>query len=202
MLTTTCKKGTQALNYLARKKEGTINKMKAIKLVYFADRYHIRKYGRPVVGDLYWAMKYGPVGTTSLRIANLESENLDTECFKYARNFIMHPKGDVKKESLSSKQDVDIDVFSQSDIEALEAVYKEFGDKDQFELAELTHDYPEWSKHKSSIEKGTKRVSMDYIDFFSNPKNKKVDFFQSDDEHLKLSKDIFIENKEAESFLV
>lgn len=46
-------KATQALNYLARENGGEINRMKALKLVYLADRYHLRTFGRPVVGDDY-----------------------------------------------------------------------------------------------------------------------------------------------------
>ena len=60
---TSYKKATQALNFFALKKDGKINKMKAIKLIYLADRLHLRKYGRPIVGDIYWAMKLGPVGS-------------------------------------------------------------------------------------------------------------------------------------------
>ena len=57
------RKATQALNFFAQRAGGSINKMKALKLVYFADRYHLRKYGRPVVGDEYLAMNYGPVAS-------------------------------------------------------------------------------------------------------------------------------------------
>ncbi len=57
------RKATQALNFFAAKAGGKINKMKALKLVFFADRYHLRKYGRPVVGDEYLAMNYGPVAS-------------------------------------------------------------------------------------------------------------------------------------------
>ena len=57
------KKATQALNYLAMNFGGKINKMQAIKLIYFADRYHLRKYGRPVTNDEYVAMGYGSVGS-------------------------------------------------------------------------------------------------------------------------------------------
>lgn len=203
MLTSICKKGTQALNYFACKKDGQINKMKAIKLVYLADRYHLRKYGRPVVGGVYWAMKYGPVSGKTLDIANLEQKDLDTVCWKYASNFLVHPKGDVKKENLLSKHEVDLDVFSQTDIEAFETVYKEFADKDQFELADLTHEYPEWYKHKDEILSGRKRrVGMDYTDFFLNPRHKKSDFFQIDEDHLQLAKSLFTENSEAEALLL
>lgn len=63
------KKATQALNYLAKKFGGNINKMQAIKLIYFADRYHLRKYGRPVTNDEFVAMGYGPVGSKTKDIA-------------------------------------------------------------------------------------------------------------------------------------
>ena len=55
------RKATQALNFFARQGGGSINKMKALKLVYFADRSHLRRYGRPVVGDEYLAMNFSPV---------------------------------------------------------------------------------------------------------------------------------------------
>lgn len=34
---------------------------KIFKVLYFADREHLTKYGRPITGDTYIAMEYGPV---------------------------------------------------------------------------------------------------------------------------------------------
>ncbi len=202
MITSLCKKSVQAINYFARKKDGKINKMKAVKLIYFADRYHLRKYGRPIVGDSYWAMKFGPVGSSVLDAADLNENKLEEDCLKYARNFLSHPKGDVKLQNVISKKEVDLDVFSQSDIEAFEVAFKEFGDKDQFELAELSHRYPEWAKHKSRIEAGHSRVRMNYADFFLNPRRDDgLDIFAAQDESLALIKGIFQENEEAEAIL-
>jgi uncharacterized phage-associated protein len=202
MITPLCKKSVQAINYFARKKEGHINKMKAIKLIYFADRYHIRKYGRPVVGDVYWAMKLGPVASCTLNTANLSETSLEKDCLSYAKIFLSHPKGDVKMESIISKEGVDLKIFSQTDIEALETSFKEFGDKDQFELADLSHLYPEWFKHKKEIEIDKKRrVRMDYLDFFSNPRADGSSIFNLPQEHLDLAKNTYLENQEAERIL-
>lgn len=202
MVTSLCKKGTQAINYFARKKEGKINKMKAIKLIYLADRYHIRKYGRPIVGDTYWAMKLGPVGSNILNIANLSKDSLEKDCFQYAHEYITHLKGDTKIQEVVSKKEVELEVFSQSDIEALENIYKEFGDKDQFELAkDVTHKYPEWSRFKKEIERGKQRVRMDYIDFFKNPKESGSNIFIMPEEQLNLSKEAYMENKEVADIL-
>lgn len=201
MITPLCKKSVQAINYFARKKDGKINKMKAIKLVYFADRYHLRKYGRPIVGDDYWAMKLGPVASNTLDTANLEANSLDKDCFNYAQKYIAHSKDDVKKENIISKENVDFGVFSQTDIEALETAFKEFGDKKNFELAETSHSYPEWLKHKREIEKGKKRVKMDYLDFFLNPKTDGSHIFDLPEEHLALAKNSYLEDQETEWIL-
>jgi len=200
MIPANCKKATQALNYFARKKDGKINKMKAVKLIYFADRFHIRKYGRPIVGDAYLAMKYGPVGSIILNVADFE-DSIGDECLKYASTYISHPKDD-KLRTLISKKEVDLDVFSQSDIEAFERVYAEFGGYDEFELAEITHKYPEWSRFKKEIlvEK-KKREKMNYQDFFSNPKSDGSDFFDLPPDHLEMSREMFEENREAISLL-
>ncbi len=198
MITTLCKKSVQAINYFARKKDGQINKMKAIKLIYFADRYHIRKYGRPVIGDEYWAMKLGPVASFTLHAAEFDEKALEEDCLRYTKKFLSRDKDDEKMLNIISKDGVDLKVFSQTDIEALEIAFKEFGDRDQFELAEITHKYPEWLKHKKEIEvEKKKRVSMDYLDFFSNPRSGNSHIFNFSEEHLKSAKDAFSENQEA-----
>lgn len=197
MITPLCKKSVQAINYFARKKDGEINKMKAIKLIYFADRYHLRKYGRPVIGDNYWAMELGPVASNTLDVANLSENELEKDCCQYAKNFLGHPDGDKKKLVMVSKGGVDLSVFSQSDIDALEMAYKEFGDKDRFELAKISHDYPEWEKHRSQVAgKKKKRVRMNYLDFFSNPTKKQGShIFDLPQEHLNLARETFEENQ-------
>ena len=40
---------------------GEVDFHKAFKIMYFADREHLAKYGRQITGDVYIAMKYGPV---------------------------------------------------------------------------------------------------------------------------------------------
>ena len=49
-----------------------------IKLIFFADRYHIRKYGRPITNDEYLAMDFGPVNSGVKDIAEM-SGFLDRE---------------------------------------------------------------------------------------------------------------------------
>lgn len=52
----------QAFAYMAYKKpDHTMDNMKAYKLLWLADRYHLRHTGRFVTGDTYFAMPKGPV---------------------------------------------------------------------------------------------------------------------------------------------
>jgi len=195
MPTTIYKKATQALNLLARKKDGKINKMKAIKLIFLADRLHLRKYGRPIVGDMYWAMKLGPVGSLTKNVAELSS--ISEDALAYAKKYIK-PMDEKKQTFISLKQE-DLSVFSKTDLECIESVYNKFSDKDQFELAEITHEFPEWIKHKKELDGGKKRVKMDYDDFFTNtPKGD--DLFSQNKSDLEMAKESFSEQKEVSAF--
>jgi len=189
---TSYKKATQALNLLARKKDGKINKMKAIKLIFLADRLHLRKYGRPIIGDIYWAMKLGPVGSLAKNIAELS--NISENAFAYAKKFIKP----VDKSFISLKKE-DISIFSKTDIKCINAVYDKFSDKDQFELAEITHNYSEWAKHKKELYKGKKRVKMNYNDFFIDTQ-KEDDFFFQNKSDLEIAKESFTELEKVSAF--
>ncbi len=192
------KKGTQALNFFARKKDGQINKMKAIKLIYLADRLHLRKYGRPIVGDKYFAMKYGPVGSQTKNIAELS--HVSYEVVSYAKKYIKPVTIYKKNDSLTSIKKDDLSVFSDTDIECLESVYNNFSDKDQFELAKLTHKYPEWSKHEKDLKGvGKRRVEMNYKDFFKSGL-KEEDLFKQSKSELSLSKESFEELEAVSNF--
>jgi uncharacterized phage-associated protein len=158
---------TQILNFFAIKSGGTINKMKALKLLYFSDRYHLRKYGRLISNDNYMAMENGPVPSTAKDIAELNNDFLcDEKTLDYSSRYI---KPDSRKLHLASIAAMDESVFSDSDIEALNFAWEHFGHLDQYQLARLTHKYPEWKKQEENINTLTRCVQMDLLDFFDDP---------------------------------
>ena len=174
-LTFNLEKATQSLNFFAIKAGGSINKMKAIKLLYFADRYHTRTYGRPISNDQYLAMKYGPVGSSSKDIAE-NSDFLGDYEKEYTSRFL-NTISSLEYESING---VDENVFSETDLEALSFAWEKFSQYDQFELAEITHKFPEWIKHQTKLESGYSRILMDYEDFFADPSEDR--YFQIDEE--------------------
>jgi len=160
------KKATQSLNFFARAAGGKINKMKALKLIYFADRCHLRRYGRPITNDMYFAMKFGPVASACRDLLNENEESVDSTESRYAKQFICIDGG----YDYSSTAATDTKPLSESDQEALQFAWDNYQNKDQFGLADETHLFPEWQKHQTAIESGeTTRRNMPYGDFLLNP---------------------------------
>jgi uncharacterized phage-associated protein len=160
------KKTTQALNVLARKAGGQISKLLALKLVFFADRYHLRKYGRPLTNDSYLAMKYGPVASGAKNLAEGNRSFLSSEERNYSGRYIRP----VDKNLYESVGEPDMDVFSDTDMEALEFAWARFGGVGRFELARATHEYPEWKRHAAALEcNASTREAMCWLDFLEDP---------------------------------
>lgn len=159
------RKTTQALNYFARMSDGEINKLKALKLVYFADRYHLRRYGRPITGDEYLAMPYGPVASGAKDLAEMGDFLSDDER-AYGAQFL----APVDRYSYRSTAEVAAKALSESDLLALDWAWKTFGALDRYKLADYTHRYPEWKRHEAALEgKRETRVPMCYRDFLDDP---------------------------------
>jgi uncharacterized phage-associated protein len=60
-------KAIEAIVYLANRLDKP-TKLKIFKLLYFADKLHMSRYGRFIVGDYYVAMKHGPVPSRTYNI--------------------------------------------------------------------------------------------------------------------------------------
>nr|WP_254873277.1 Panacea domain-containing protein [Marinitoga sp. 1138] len=178
--------------------------MKAIKLLYFAERYHIRKYGRPIFWDKYVAMRFGPVQSNVYDLIKTQDYPFDDE----ENIAYFHEIIDIKKDKLNKIYDISLKnenkinskVFSKTDIEAFEFSWNTFGKFDEFELADISHIYPEWSKYEELInQKIKKSEKMNMIDFFENPSKEKIkrlkkygfekDPFEIDEEILEVAKD-------------
>ena len=160
------RKGTQALNFFAIQEGGTINKMKALKLIFLADRYHLRKYGRLITNDSYVAMKHGPVPSVIKDIAEA-SDYLDDSVKEYAESYVRP----INNLQLASVKKIDVSIFSDSDLEALQFAWDIFGSYDQFQLRDITHSYPEWVKLKNDVATGS-CSPMDILDFLKDPTEK------------------------------
>ena len=89
-------------------------------------------------------------------------------------------------------------------MECLDTVYGVLGGKGEFDLAELTHELPEWKRFQYPIEKKEVQVAKLVIsDLFEATENQELNkiYSQSSDE-IGLSHSIFKESLEHEKYLV
>jgi len=201
------RKATQAINYLIRNGDGHhIDKLELIKLVYLADRYHLRKYGRTITNDRYVAMHCGPVASSVKDIVDM-TDFLSPTAKNYAKIYIKL----YERHQIQSIKDVDMDVFSKTDIEALSAALDvsrkiafkitKFPKKHGFKLADFTHRFPEWKKHEISLNTGNYEYrDIDLHDFFSTA-DKDIEYCNVSNEQLELNKAIFDEDEEIKRLL-
>src|SRR5450759_3452798 len=80
-----------AVVYLASKLIEGLDKYKLSKLLFLADKFHLVQYARPITGDEYYALPYGPVPSSILNLLNAvisEEENILTGKLQVDRNFL------------------------------------------------------------------------------------------------------------------
>jgi uncharacterized phage-associated protein len=157
-----------ALLYLAdRPNQVTeLDKYKAGKLLFLADKYHVVRYGRPIFGDTYFALPYGPIPSS---ILNLIDDVIDGKThYEYARKLSSVVELDRQYEHprIRAAKPPDLSLLSESDREALEYVIMEHGKKSFAELMALTHAMAAYRLRWDAKDKRAKRAVMHYEDFF------------------------------------
>jgi uncharacterized phage-associated protein len=154
------RKAVEVILWLAEK-QAPIDFYHVLKVVFYADKYHLNAYGRPIVGDTYGAFNHGPVATTVYDIlkqdalevqafdAYTEGSN-DNLPFEVRDRYWVHPKREANKLLLSK-----------SDMEALDWAFGEYGSLPFKKLERLTHDEPSW---KNAYNSGNFMLYEDLVD--------------------------------------
>lgn len=64
------KKFASCVAYLSSKNVPGMDKLKVSKLIFYADKLHLQKFCRPITGDYYKHIDYGPIPQNSLDVMN------------------------------------------------------------------------------------------------------------------------------------
>lgn len=188
------RKATQALNFLALKSGGEIDTLKAMKLIWLADRLHLRKYGRLITNDDYFAMKLGPVASSTYNLIKKDAAHINPEFIKYSDQYII--PGDRNRKSFISGHPVEDKIFSKSDLHVLNDVFEKFGNMTKWQLSDYSHLFNEWTRFETDLANNpTERYKMDLADFFTETQFGDS-VFDQDVESLDCVKEIFEEGKE------
>ncbi len=134
------KKTVQAAGLLLSSAGGYLNYMQLIKLLYLADREHLRLYGFPITGGSYAALPYGPV------IEEVKERILETPTSYWSEH--ISPPADFEVKLLEDPGDDDL---TDAEVEVLQGVVTRFLSMHPFELVIYTHkELPEWRDPEGS----------------------------------------------------
>ena len=165
-------KAIEALVWLAQKQPG-IDAFHVAKVLYFADKEHLNRYGRPILGDKYIRMDFGPVPSQTYDLIKHASSKKKAP--KKLREAV-----DVREgfRHLHHRREPNMEMFSRTDIECLTNALEKYGTRDFGDLSKISHRQPAW---KNAPENG----KMDYEDMIEqSPKREKI--IQNLKEHSRL----------------
>ncbi len=145
-----------------------------LKTLFFADYYHLNKYGRTISGDSYKALPYGPVASGTYDILNEDSLAIEMA----TENSSPLPFRKENKKDIKALRKPNLDMLSKSDIEALEhgwETVKKY-DFDFNQIKNKTHEYTAYKK--AWARRGLLNTApMDFTDFLEK-KSKKMELAQ------------------------
>lgn len=175
-----------------------MGRVKLIKLLWAADRRHLRTYGRTVSGTDYVAMVHGPVSSLALDVAQINEDfALSQPAIEYIKTYFT---ADSKETGMTlSPGD---DHLSDTDKEALSWAWSEFGASKTFDLADdVSHRYPEWAQYATYFDQGMSGARpIDIKTFFENPETPD-EYFSNSKEELSAATQIYNDSKKARSEL-
>lgn len=196
-------KAAQAVNYFLQESASDPQSvdgdryLKLIKLLWAADRFSLRNFGREVTEDDYFAMPYGPVAskTYDLIKACKSGDEVDPRWTSESDASWWKEHFETRGYQIETIADPGSDYLSRADILMLETAYDHFRGVGRFKTAnDISHIYPEWTRSfaphaaRSSFE-------IDSLDFFEDPENQLDPYFQVDPETLESARYFFNERQ-------
>ncbi len=112
-----------------------------LKTLFYSDKFHLQKYGRPITGDTYIKMSTGPVASTANDIIKATPSLPENVLAAASEAFYV---GNNPQDPILPKRNANEEWFSDTDIECLKKAIDKCRQLDFRELKEETHREPAW----------------------------------------------------------
>jgi len=161
----------QSIAYFSQSGIRDLTKLKIAKLLYFADKVHLLEHGKPILGDVYFCMDYGPVPSVSLNemsaaesspevsLGDATDACLFSRILNVKKLFYKYPRFEARANAYNPA------VFSQTELAALRYTVNMYGFKSAEELVGITHSEPTWTIANEGRPRGS-RALIPYDLFF------------------------------------
>src|ERR1700732_2870772 len=116
-------KALEALVWVARQ-WSDISFYYMVKVLYYADKEHLNRFGRPILGDRYIAMEHGPVPSV---VYDMLSRDSFLEPDLIAKIEASLEFGSGRPPTVRAKRPADLRLFSRTDLECLRNSASRYG---------------------------------------------------------------------------
>lgn len=159
----------ELLLYISHKKPG-VDKYQVVKLFYLADKEHLNRYGRPITQEKYFALKYGPVASNAMDLLEeewgaLKNAGIKELPFSVTRKRLKNKDVECVGEP---KRDINLGLFSKSDINVFDEILETYGDYNFDQLFELTHEHYAYLRAWNARKPQANRSPMRYEDMIDD----------------------------------
>lgn len=132
-------KTIEALLYIVAR-YGEVGRFHALKTLYYADREHLRLYGRPITGDRYIAMENGPVPSYAYNALKQQLPEPERQLAAGA----LSPGSSARHPTYRPHRDPDMSFFSRTDLECLDQAFEYCRRRSFGAISDETHDHLAW----------------------------------------------------------
>lgn len=122
---------------------------KLMKLMYFVDFLHVKKYGSPITYDTYVNLEHGPIPSTIMNLVNTAASDPDQSML--ADTLSIERLNGVEMKRIVCTHEFDSNderLFSSTELKILKEVVKRFGDKNTKFIEEASHKDTPWKTTK------------------------------------------------------
>ncbi len=130
----------EVMLYIAQTKNNILH---VAKIIYFAEKMHLERYGRMILGDKYVAMDNGPVPSISYDIFKDVRDK---------RQYVITPEAfsafDVKGREIHPLRKANLDFLSETEVECLDEAISKYRRMSPTKLVQIAHDEPAYKQVK------------------------------------------------------
>lgn len=122
-----------------------LGKVKLMKLFYFMDFMHIKKFGAPITYDTYYKLEHGPIPTVIKNYVDTATDDIDSSVL--ADTITIERPQDIdmyRVLPLRKFTEKEEKLFSKNELETLAKVCKRFGDKNTAYIEKISHEEAPW----------------------------------------------------------
>jgi len=129
-----------------------MGKVKLMKLFYFLDFIHTRRYGIPITFDSYVNLDHGPIPSTIKNIVDELSCDSGKSAIMDTVTLNVRHIGDGKTQHQIVRnrdlQQLDLDMFSGNELDILKEICEKYKSSTGADVEEISHNEAPWKKTK------------------------------------------------------